>query len=116
MKNKYGTSNSLESDHNKQEDDSKNGKEKPNTASWFTINKPSVYVAALCCLAFMQALTVSGYHSGISTSLEKRYRLSSKNIGMISSIYNVASLIATLCVSYLGSNINRVRTLGIGAM
>ncbi|VEL25698.1 unnamed protein product [Protopolystoma xenopodis] len=52
---------------------------------------PLLVLVSLCAMVFTQSMVVSGYLSSIYTTLERRYGLSSRQIGMISSSYEVSS-------------------------
>ena len=50
------------------------------------------------------------------TSLEKRFKLSSKQSGMIIAANDVSALLLIIFISYFGGHRNKARWLGIGAL
>ena len=78
--------------------------------------KPLVYLICICSLVFIQSMVVSGYSSGVLTTIERRYDLSSSDIGFIVSSYDIASLCAGIVVSYYGDQKNRATWLGRGCL
>ena len=78
--------------------------------------KPVCYLISICSLVFIQSMVVSGYSSGILTTIEKRYELSSSELGLVISSYDIASLTAAIVVSYYGDQKNRAAWLGRGAL
>ena len=78
--------------------------------------KPICYLLCICSLVFIQSMVVSGYTSGILTTIEKRYELSGSELGLVISSYDIASLTAAIVVSYYGDQRNRPSWLGRGAL
>ena len=78
--------------------------------------KPICYLTCICSLVFIQSMVVSGYTSGILTTIEKRYELSGSELGLVISSYDIASLTAAIVVSYYGDQRNRPTWLGRGAL
>ena len=78
--------------------------------------KPTCYLICICSLVFVQSMVVSGYSSGILTTIEKRYELSGSELGLVISSYDIASLTAAVVVSYYGDQRNRATWLGRGAL
>ncbi len=78
--------------------------------------KPVAYLVSICALVFIQSMVVSGYSSGILTTIEKRYELSGSELGLVISSYDIASLTAGIIVSYYGDQRNRATWLGRGAL
>ena len=52
----------------------------------------------------------------ILPSIERRYHLSSKEIGSLSAVGNVAGFIATILTSYIGGYGNKTRWMGCGLL
>ena len=78
--------------------------------------RPICYLICICSLVFIQSMVVSGYSSGILTTIEKRYELSGSELGLVISSYDIASLTAGIVVSYYGDQRNRATWLGRGAL
>ena len=107
---------------------------KPGTASTDTVNndkcgcgvwrpdclqklaRPGVYLASICCLFLAQSQLISGYISSILTTLERRYDLSSSQVGMMLSSFDGMAVFAVFVVSYIGDQFNRAHLLGYGAL
>lgn len=54
---------------------------------------PVSYLICICSLVFIQSLVVSGYSSGILTTIEKRYDLWSRELGYIISSYDITTMV-----------------------
>ncbi len=80
------------------------------------LTKPVTYLVCICALVFIQSMVVSGYSSGILTTIEQRYGLSGSELGLVISSYDIASLTAGIIVSYYGDQRNRATWLGRGAL
>lgn len=64
----------------------------------------------------MQGMIATGLTAAGLTSLEKRFKLSSKQTGMIIAANDVSALILIIFISYFGGHRNKARWLGIGAL
>ncbi|KAK2176143.1 hypothetical protein NP493_680g01004 [Ridgeia piscesae] len=63
---------------------------------------------------FVQSMLVNGFIGVSFSTLEKRFRLTSKQSSWIGSAYDCGTIPAVLLFSYLGTRINRPRTIGLG--
>lgn len=77
---------------------------------------PVCYLICISALVFTQSLVVSGYTSGILTTIERRYDLWGSEMGLIVSSYDFSCLVAVIVVSYLGERYNRAKWLGTGSI
>ena len=68
----------------------------------------------ISAVVFVQSMLVSGYTGSIITTIETRYDLWSRDIGVVMSSYDVASMVAVIVVSYYGDAHNRARWIGRG--
>lgn len=77
-----------------------------NTVKW--------YVAWQCALGFVEGFVVSGIINIIIVALEKRYQLSSKESGLISSANDVGALLVYILVGFIGTHSNKPRIISAG--
>ena len=69
----------------------------------------------LCWFAVLQGFVVNGLNNVNTTSYERRYQLTSKEAGMVSSAYDFAAGFAVLIPSYFGSKGHKPRWLAFSA-
>lgn len=75
---------------------------------------PRWLLFCLCWVSFVQGMIVGGFTSVIISSVERRFQLSSTESGLISSFYDIASVLCLMPVSYFGGMGVKSRYLGIG--
>ncbi|XP_078358479.1 solute carrier organic anion transporter family member 4A1-like [Oculina patagonica] len=80
------------------------------------LNTPKWFLVFLTIYSFMQGMIATGLTAAGLTSLEKRFKLSSKQTGMIIAANDVSALLLIIFISYFGGHRNKARWLGIGAM
>ncbi|XP_068745910.1 solute carrier organic anion transporter family member 4A1-like [Montipora capricornis] len=80
------------------------------------LNTPKWFLVFLTIYSFMQGMIATGLTAAGLTSLEKRFKLSSKQSGMIIAANDVSALLLIIFISYFGGHRNKARWLGIGAM
>lgn len=71
------------------------------------------------CFIFLYSclgMIATGMTAAGLTSLEKRFKLSSKQTGMIIAANDVSALLLIIFISYFGGHRNKARWLGIGAL
>lgn len=75
---------------------------------------PFTVLISLCMVMFMQSLVLSGLMSSIFTTLERRFNLSSSQIGYLISCSELAGMLTTVAVSFWirGDKHNRLRLIG----
>ena len=78
--------------------------------------KPVAYLVCISAVVLVQSMLVSGYTGSIITTIETRYDLWSRDIGVVMSSYDVASMVAVIVVSYYGDQHNRARWIGRGIL
>ncbi|KAH8856612.1 Solute carrier organic anion transporter family member 4A1 [Schistosoma japonicum] len=82
-----------------------------------TCANPYVVLMGLCLTMFMQTMVVSGLMSSMFTTLERRFNLSSRQIGYMISCYEVAGVVTTVIVSFIsGQKHNRLRVIGLATL
>ncbi|KAH9579490.1 Solute carrier organic anion transporter member 4A1 [Schistosoma haematobium] len=82
-----------------------------------TCANPRVVLIGLCLTMFMQTMVVSGLMSSMFTTLERRFNLTSRQIGSMISCYEVAGVITTVIVSFIsGQKHNRLRVIGLATL
>uniref|UniRef100_A0A5K3EXT0 Solute carrier organic anion transporter family member n=1 Tax=Mesocestoides corti TaxID=53468 RepID=A0A5K3EXT0_MESCO len=73
-----------------------------------------VLLIALCAMAFFQSMVSSGYLSSIITTLERRFDLTSRQVGYIYCCYEVTSVLSTIGFSFINvRKRNRPRIIGV---
>ncbi|VDK38039.1 unnamed protein product [Taenia asiatica] len=73
-----------------------------------------VLLISLCAMAFFQALVSSGYLSSIITTLERRFDLTSRQVGYMYCCYEVTSVFSTIWFSFVNARRhNRPRIIGL---
>jgi len=80
------------------------------------LNSPKWFLVFLTLYSFMQGMIATGMTAAGLTSLEKRFKLSSKQTGMIIAANDVSALLLIIFISYFGGHRNKARWLGIGAL
>lgn len=80
------------------------------------LNSPKWFLVFLTLYSFMQGMIATGLTAAGLTSLEKRFKLSSKQTGMIIAANDVSALLLIIFISYFGGHRNKARWLGIGAL
>lgn len=80
------------------------------------LNTPKWFLVFLTIYSFMQGMIATGLTAAGLTSLEKRFKLSSKQSGMIIAANDVSALLLIIFISYFGGHRNKARWLGIGAL
>lgn len=80
------------------------------------LNTPKWFLVFLTIYSFMQGMIATGLTAAGLTSLEKRFKLSSKQTGMIIAANDVSALLLIIFISYFGGHRNKARWLGIGAL
>ncbi|XP_077520068.1 solute carrier organic anion transporter family member 4A1-like [Amblyomma americanum] len=77
---------------------------------------PRCYLFFLCILGMTQGFVVNGLVSVVTPTIEKRFQLLGIEVGVIQSMFNVASCIMVTPVSYHGGVGHKPVILGIGAL
>ncbi|XP_013417999.1 solute carrier organic anion transporter family member 4A1 [Lingula anatina] len=77
---------------------------------------PKWVLFCLCWAGALQGMIVNGFVSVVLSSIERRYDLPSSVSGTIFSMYDVASVICLLPVSYFGGIGHKPRWLGYGVL
>lgn len=73
-----------------------------------------VLLISLCTMSFFQSLVSSGYLSSIITTLERRFDLTSRQVGYMYCCYEITSVLATIGFSFVNATrTNRPRIIGI---
>ena len=79
-------------------------------------NNPKGYLLFACLFVVAQGMTVNGLIYVVTSTLEKRFNLTSTRSGFISSCYDIAVLIVILFVTYFGERSHKPRIMGTGAL
>ncbi|XP_076806458.1 solute carrier organic anion transporter family member 2A1-like [Clavelina lepadiformis] len=77
--------------------------------------KVQTFVACLATLQLIQVMG-SGYGKSTLTSIERRYRLTTFEVGVLQSCFHIGNLSVILFVSYCGSKWHRPRAIAIGSL
>ncbi|KAH6930107.1 hypothetical protein HPB50_009622 [Hyalomma asiaticum] len=77
---------------------------------------PFSYLVCICVLGMTQGFVVNGLVSVVTPTIEKRFQLLGIESGMILSMFNVASCIMVMPVSYYGGVGHKPVIMGIGGL
>ncbi|XP_077560543.1 solute carrier organic anion transporter family member 4A1-like [Haemaphysalis longicornis] len=77
---------------------------------------PRCYLIFICILGMTQGFVVNGLVSVVTPTIEKRFQLLGFDLGMIQSMFNVASCVMVTPVSYHGGVAHKPVILGAGAL
>jgi len=59
-------------------------------------------------------MVVNGFINVVASTIERRFTLLSEHSGLIMSCYDIASVVFTIPISYIGTDFHKPRILGIG--
>eukprot|EP00794_Sanderia_malayensis_P014073 gene14073-15540_t len=107
----------------KQEGNQTHNQDENNLCGWFNFRpkflqkfkRPGFLLFFLCAYFFTNSVVITGIFSSSISTIEKRFNLSSKQMGIITSIYDVAALIFTGPISYFAAK-NKPKWLSIGML
>nr|XP_037279772.1 solute carrier organic anion transporter family member 4A1-like [Rhipicephalus microplus] len=77
---------------------------------------PMSYLICICLLGMTQGFVVNGLVSVVTPTIEKRFQLLGIESGLILSMFNVASCIMVMPVSYYGGVGHKPVIMGVGAL
>ncbi|GFN86617.1 solute carrier organic anion transporter family member [Plakobranchus ocellatus] len=78
-----------------------------------TLNRPGILVVFLASYSFVLGFLVNGVHNINISSIERRYSLSSTNMGFVSSSFDISASTVALVIGYYGSGKRKPRLLAI---
>ena len=78
-----------------------------------SLNKPWCFLVAISVAAFFQGAIISGFVNVSLTSIETRFGLSAKLVGVIPPSYDVGGLLCVIPIAYIGGRVSQTRILGI---
>lgn len=78
------------------------------------LNSPKFFVFALATFGFVQGMCVSGFTNLYLLTLEKRFQLTSTEVGFVAASNDIAGIVLTALVSFYGTYGNKPRWLGYG--
>ncbi|XP_078665155.1 solute carrier organic anion transporter family member 3A1-like isoform X1 [Branchiostoma floridae x Branchiostoma belcheri] len=89
---------------------------KPKWAAWLA--NPKLFVLCWCLAILMNIILAAGYLNGVLTTLEKRFQLTSKDLGIVASAADIGSMVTVLFVTYYGGKPgnSRPKILGVGLL
>ncbi|ESO98163.1 hypothetical protein LOTGIDRAFT_239068 [Lottia gigantea] len=79
-------------------------------------NNPKCLLFFLCMYGMILSFVVNGINNVNTTSLERRFNLSSARVGMISSAYDISAAVLGLGISYFGSGKNKAKFLATAGL
>ena len=74
------------------------------------------FLFLLCCMILSYTMITSGFISGVMSSLQRQFSLSTSKIGVIISSFDILSIFAIPLVSYFGAKTNRPRLIALCAI
>ena len=74
---------------------------------------PSLHLC--CCIPFI-GMTVNGFTNLYLLTLEKRFQLTSTDVGFVAASNDVAGILLTALVSFYGTYGNKIKWLGYGSV
>lgn len=77
---------------------------------------PVVFISVVCVFFAFYVCAMGGYFGGILSTLERRFQLSSAEMGSIAIIGDVVGIFLIVPLSYLGQSQHRPRLIGVGAV
>lgn len=80
------------------------------------LNSPKCFVTALAFFSFIQGMTVNGFTNLYLLTLEKRFQLTSTDVGFVAASNDVAGILLTALVSFYGTYGNKIKWLGYGSV
>ncbi|XP_022101247.1 solute carrier organic anion transporter family member 2A1-like [Acanthaster planci] len=78
--------------------------------------RPSVFSALMALVLVVELAAMNGYIGAITSTLEKEFLLSSSEVGAISIINDLVSLLVVGIFTYFGHSAHRPRVIGTGAV
>ncbi|XP_055958060.1 solute carrier organic anion transporter family member 4C1 [Patella vulgata] len=79
-------------------------------------NNPKCLLFFLCMYGMILSFVVNGINNVNTTSMERRFNLSSARVGMVSSAYDISAAILGLGISYFGSGKNKAKWLAVAGL
>ena len=81
---------------------------------WLQImNKPWYFLIAVSLAAFFQGAMSNGFVNVSLTTIERRFGLTSKLVGMIPLSSAIGGTLSVIPISYIGGRVSQTRTLGL---
>lgn len=80
------------------------------------LNNSVGFLVVLSTFSFAQSMTVTGLVYVVITTIERRFNLNSLKSGIIASMYDIASMVVMLFVTYFGERSNKPVWIGSGAI
>lgn len=74
------------------------------------------FVFILAILVTLQQAVASGYVNSVITTIESRFEIPSRFVGMVASAYEMGNVITVMFVSYLGAKRNIPRWIAVGVL
>jgi len=80
------------------------------------VNNPKCFLLSVVVFASLQGMTVSGFTGINLPALEKRFQLTSKDLGLIAASNDISAILLVCFVSFYGQFGNKIKWLGYGAV
>ena len=77
------------------------------------LNKPLWFLLFISLSSFFQGAVINGFVNVSLSSIERRFGVSSKAVGMISASFEISGLVIVIPVAYYGGRSSQPRILGI---
>ncbi|XP_038044175.1 solute carrier organic anion transporter family member 2A1-like [Patiria miniata] len=78
--------------------------------------RPAVFSVLMALILIVELAAINGYIGAITSTLEKQFLLSSSEVGAISIINDLVSLLVVGIFTYFGHSAHRPRVVGTGAL
>lgn len=80
------------------------------------LNNPKLFTVTVSLFSFMQGMVVNGFTNLFLLTLERRFQLTSTEVGFIAASNDIAGIVLTSLVSFYGTYGNKIKWLGYGSV
>ncbi|XP_029185386.2 solute carrier organic anion transporter family member 4A1-like [Acropora millepora] len=80
------------------------------------LNNPKFFTVTVSFFSFIQGMSVNGFTNIFLLTLERRFHLTSTEVGFIAASNDIAGIVLTSLVSFYGTYGNKIKWLGYGSV
>ncbi|KAK2570992.1 Solute carrier organic anion transporter family member 4A1, partial [Acropora cervicornis] len=80
------------------------------------LNNPKFFTITVSFFSFIQGMSVNGFTNIFLLTLERRFHLTSTEVGFIAASNDIAGIVLTSLVSFYGTYGNKIKWLGYGSV